>query len=532
MGTDEITNLSGQDVDSASAALPLWLIDSPDHAQLANQAPSWEQRRALESLSSFTETGGGELTDREVLDVIVAWQKQAASAHAQLLTWINVLSHRSRMARNSPTITSAQATAAELQFALATTKRRATTLVTDAHHLTGTLWPVHEALTHGAIDPVKASLFVEILAEQSLPAQITVTEQALPAAPDLDHSALRRRLCDLLVECDPDGVTTRTRAAVERRRVNRPRPAGDGMAFFTAYLPAPAAAALDLACEAAARATRAAGDPRTLDQLRADTLTTLAEHALISGQVGAPGITAETLTFDATHARVHLDASPRAQRGERGPCPADAVDWELSTPAGQRGEPNPYEGDPHEGGADEESAPGPVPYLHGFGAIPPALVPALAAQPWIQVHTPTPPGAEPPPAPGYRPTADLDRYVRTRDVTCQAPGCNVSAWLCDLDHVLPYPAGATTAANLRALCRHHHRLKTLGGHSYLIEPDGTLRWSTPTGHILRRDHEGNTHLPGLTDHTTGPDDLELPPTDLEVPPTGLEFPPGDLMLRT
>ncbi len=32
----------------------------------------------------------------------------------------------------------------------------------------------------------------------------------------------------------------------------------------------------------------------------------------------------------------------------------------------------------------------------------------------------------------------------------------------DLDHVVPWPDGPTTVANLVALCRRHHRLKTSG----------------------------------------------------------------------
>ncbi len=31
---------------------------------------------------------------------------------------------------------------------------------------------------------------------------------------------------------------------------------------------------------------------------------------------------------------------------------------------------------------------------------------------------------------------------------------------CDLDHVVPFPQGPTTAENLRAFCRSHHRFKT------------------------------------------------------------------------
>ena len=59
----------------------------------------------------------------------------------------------------------------------------------------------------------------------------------------------------------------------------------------------------------------------------------------------------------------------------------------------------------------------------------------------------------------YRPGAALARLIRARDGTCRFPGCNTPAERCHLDHVTPYPAGSTTAANLQALCGVHHGFK-------------------------------------------------------------------------
>ncbi|NIZ92223.1 HNH endonuclease signature motif containing protein [Kineococcus rubinsiae] len=60
----------------------------------------------------------------------------------------------------------------------------------------------------------------------------------------------------------------------------------------------------------------------------------------------------------------------------------------------------------------------------------------------------------------YRPTAALRRFVTARDDTCRGPGCRVPAIDCDLDHVVAWPEGASTADNLQPLCRSHHRFKT------------------------------------------------------------------------
>jgi hypothetical protein len=84
--------------------------------------------------------------------------------------------------------------------------------------------------------------------------------------------------------------------------------------------------------------------------------------------------------------------------------------------------------------------------------------------------------------PGYRPSARLTTWVRTRDLVCSFPGCNHPAHRCDLDHCVPWPAGATHPGNLSAKCRTHHLLKTFGGWDDCQHPDGTHTWISPTGH--------------------------------------------------
>jgi len=81
----------------------------------------------------------------------------------------------------------------------------------------------------------------------------------------------------------------------------------------------------------------------------------------------------------------------------------------------------------------------------------------------------------------YRPTAALRRFVTARDDTCRGPGCRVSAIDCDLDHVLAWPEGTSTADNLQPLCRSHHRFKT----QYVYE----------TAEAHRRHNRANRHSP-------------------------------------
>jgi hypothetical protein len=88
----------------------------------------------------------------------------------------------------------------------------------------------------------------------------------------------------------------------------------------------------------------------------------------------------------------------------------------------------------------------------------------------------------------YRPPAPLVRHVRLRDVTCRWPGCLCPAERCDLDHTSTWPNGDTSAENLTALCRRHHRLKTFGryrmersdrGETVVVGPLGRQLLTTP-----------------------------------------------------
>jgi hypothetical protein len=69
-----------------------------------------------------------------------------------------------------------------------------------------------------------------------------------------------------------------------------------------------------------------------------------------------------------------------------------------------------------------------------------------------------------------------------RAMTCSFPGCNRPAHRCDLDHLIPWPAGATHPGNLAPLCRLHHLIKTFCGWTPHAQPDGSIQWSAPTGH--------------------------------------------------
>jgi hypothetical protein len=133
--------------------------------------------------------------------------------------------------------------------------------------------------------------------------------------------------------------------------------------------------------------------------------------------------------------------------------------------------------------------------INGFGVIPAADARRLAAGDtrWRHVLTCRTTGAVLDVGTlSYRPPAALDRHVRFRDGTCRFPGCTVPATECDLDHLVPFPQGPTSAENLHALCRRHHGLKHEGGWRVEATPGGGLRWTSPQG-ATAVPHPDDTH---------------------------------------
>jgi len=97
----------------------------------------------------------------------------------------------------------------------------------------------------------------------------------------------------------------------------------------------------------------------------------------------------------------------------------------------------------------------------------------------------------------------LRELVILRDGHCVFPWCATDARSCDLDHIDPYddgpdgeraPPGQTSAANLAALCRRHHRAKTFDGWTYHRLPDSSYRWKDPYGNVYLVNKNGTHKL--------------------------------------
>ena len=137
----------------------------------------------------------------------------------------------------------------------------------------------------------------------------------------------------------------------------------------------------------------------------------------------------------------------------------------------------------------------PPAFVFGAGVMPNALLGAILDRATIREvrH----PGVSSPPEPRYTPSRRTSEFVRCRDLTCRFPGCDKPAQFCDLDHTVPYPVGPTHPSNLKCLCRFHHLLKTFwtgrDGWRDRQYPDGTVEWTSPTGHTYVT-YPGSKHL--------------------------------------
>lgn len=133
--------------------------------------------------------------------------------------------------------------------------------------------------------------------------------------------------------------------------------------------------------------------------------------------------------------------------------------------------------------------------------------------------------------PQHDPSTELARYVQLRDRFCDGPTQNwIRAAAADLDHDTPWPSGPTAAWNLIARGRRTHLLKH-NGWTALRTATSTI-WISPAGQTIETDRT-NHAPPGIDpDHdgwlgdTTLPDPDELHALDLaQLTPPDDDLPP-------
>ncbi|MCG7595600.1 HNH endonuclease signature motif containing protein [Mycobacterium sp. PSTR-4-N] len=222
-------------------------------------------------------------------------------------------------------------------------------------------------------------------------------------------------------------------------------------------------------------------DPRTRDQKRADAVGAIAAGATaLACRCGRPDCAAariddgraSSITVTVIADQASLDAQPDPELHGEAPPPTSTPRNTTPAEAAEPTQPTkPITTQPRRAALIV----GP-----GGGIVPAPLLADLIAHGATVRVVGDPDGLA---TAGYRPSTALDRFVRTRDLTCRFPGCDRLATHADIDHTVPYPAGATHPANTKCLCRHHHLLKTFwDGWTEQQTPDGRLHLISPTGH--------------------------------------------------
>lgn len=412
-------------------------------------------------------------SDEALLAAVVGYRQVAAWATARAARTAAALADRQAMNPEWPAtagkVSVRDVTGEELALALGCSRRAARHLVRDGRAFEGALTPTGDALARGDIDPAKARVLVEALVDAPVPLAFDVQEAVLPEAGRRTPTELSRAVAKAIIAADPAGARSRRQCATRTRRVDRPRFLPDGMAGLWAVLPAERATRMDAVLDRLARSARAAGDPRTLDQLRADLLVDLATGAAPRSAAGSEDRTGPSRDVTEPVGRGTSDAiAPRQW------LPGVRAQINVLVPL-----------DVLRGGSDAPAE------LVGYGPITAEAARELATGPdsvWRRLVTDPLSGAVLDVGrTRYRPPAALAEHVRARDRRCVRPGCSAPATSCDLDHTVEYGRddGQTAHGNLGPLCRRDHQVKTDGGFALTQLEPGLFEWVTPLGRRYR-----------------------------------------------
>lgn len=395
----------------------------------------------------------GDADDVDLLEQVVGWQQLIGVALAAQARAVRELVARGHDAMGS--------LSDEIAAVLASSRTAAQVLVSRAAGL-GELPAVETALRDGAMDTRKVDVVLDELASlvvgtDALPdrdavdaAAGAVAQVAAEQAGDLTPTQLRRLVRREIIAADPAASRERARRALEQRRVETGW-APDGMAWVSAFLPAPDAMLVRAVLDAATEGGDA-HDQRSRDQRRADVFVSVFRTIADQGSLpcGAPvparrGAVPHVQVTVAASTLLGLDENP-AELAGYGPLPADIARHVAEDATWRR-----LLTDPVDGTLVERSTR------------------------------------------AYRPGRVLGGHVSARDQTCTFPGCVRPASTCELDQVEPWrgsrgdarPSGdppPTRADNLQPLCKGHHDLKTQGLWKARRDLDGGgVEWTSHLG---------------------------------------------------
>jgi len=456
------------------------------------------------------------VSEAELVGVMCAWDRVEAHAAARKLAAV------AELARRNPKPEDQEFIADEVAHALAESRGRAEVLIDLAQTLETRLPGTRAGLSGGTITRYKAEIIARATALLDDAEARAAEDKVLDRAARLTPGGLRAAIAAAVMEVAPEKAKERREQAAKDARVERWIEDSGNAALMGCELPPDEVLAADQRITAWARELRKAGLEGDMDQLRARAyldlllgkdsrpspspaeppadagraggqiptgfagrvtltvpLATLAGLADRPGELGGLGpvdpwlardlATAAavnpkttwclTVTDDQGHAIAHGCArpEPRSHRKRAGPGPPGETGFTF-TPASRDGPPGGY-------GTWRLRTPRGGPDLI-------ITVDSLTTDPCDHRHQ----------ASGHDPGVRLRHLSQVRHATCTSPVCRRPAAQCDHEHNVPYEAGGRTClCNTGPKCRHDHRLKQHPRWKVDQLPDGTFRWTTPSG---------------------------------------------------
>jgi hypothetical protein len=374
------------------------------------------------------------LSGHDRVVVLRAQQRMASHFQAQVYAAMAaVADHMDRVEFTDDPELAWEAAATEIRAALRLTRRAAESELDTAVAVRRRLPGVWVALQRGEIDGRRARVIAHGTSHLDEETARRVVGAVIGDAPRLTTGELAARVRRLCIEVDPHSAAQHYAEALSDRRVVT-EASPDGTANLLGLnLPSDRVAAVADRINRLAMSLNRSGDPRSIDQLRADVFLDL----LAGANSAAKGGTVEL--------RVDLETLARL----------------AETP-----------GD-----------------LAGFGPVIADIARQVAESQrkgeWR--YTVTDPGTGLPIDGGTtrrRPTASQRRSVESRDQVCYFPGCRMPATGCDLDHRTPWSERRRTSADgLDAGCRHDHvTVRHRLGWIHRLLPGGDHLWISPLGH--------------------------------------------------
>ncbi|GJF20173.1 hypothetical protein NGTWS1803_10450 [Mycolicibacterium cyprinidarum] len=407
-----------------------------------------------------------EVSDAALVAAIADWARASAAAEARKLVAIAELVRRRCTEEEHPdwACDDWDVTAAEVSCALTIGHGRALGQMDLALTLRDRLPLVGRRFLSGEISLRTVNTIVwrtALVRDEDALAQLdsALAERAADWGP-LSQYKLEQAVDIWVGKVDPGAVRRTRNRTRDRYFTVGDRDDAAGATSVFGRLNTPDAAALEQRLSAMVKDV-CDDDPRTMAQRRADAVGAMATGAAhLRCRCGSPKCSAAADDGRASSVVIHVIAEQQSLQ--------ESIDPMLDG-----------EGLAAEGPAPQRRKAALIPGIRG-GIVPAPMLAELIAHGAKVRFVGTPAIC---PEDRYRPSAALQEFIRTRDLTCRFPGCDRPAVFADIDHTVAWPVGSTHPGNLKCYCRIHHLVKTFwGGWSELQLADGTLLISTPSGH--------------------------------------------------